>query len=71
MGRWVVLMVLVCWLGGCCRVDRAVDRATFAAVAPEYLAYVRGDEGLSEEQRERRERTVVLWGMRVGVEGDE
>jgi 4-amino-4-deoxy-L-arabinose transferase-like glycosyltransferase len=41
------------------------DRATFDAVAPEYAAYVASDPWLTTEQRERRQRTVELWRLRV------
>ena len=49
-----------------CNVHRAADRATYRAVAPEYLEYVREDGALSEEQRVSREDTVRLWALRVG-----
>jgi 4-amino-4-deoxy-L-arabinose transferase-like glycosyltransferase len=41
------------------------DRATYDAVAPEYAAYVAGDPKLTVEQRERRNRTVEMWRLRV------
>jgi hypothetical protein len=41
------------------------DRATYDAVAPEYAAYVAGDAKLTSEQRERRNRTVEMWRLRV------
>jgi hypothetical protein len=41
------------------------DRATYDAVAPEYAGYVASDPKLTVEQRERRNRTVALWRLRV------
>lgn len=41
------------------------DRATYDAVAPEYAAYVASDPRLTVEQRERRNRTVEMWRLRL------
>ena len=41
------------------------DRATFDAIAPAYLEYVRGDETLDEEQVDRRSRLVDSWRIRI------
>ena len=43
----------------------AADRATYEAVAPEYVAYVRADPGLDAEQRDRRARTLATWDARL------
>jgi hypothetical protein len=43
----------------------AADRATYDAVAPEYAAYVRADPTLDAESRDRRERTLETWRLRV------
>ena len=45
----------------------AADRATYEAVAPEYAAYVRNDPALSDEQRQRRGRTVETWRIRINA----
>jgi hypothetical protein len=41
------------------------DRATYDAVAPEYAAYVAADPKLTAEQRDRRNRTVEMWKLRL------
>ena len=41
------------------------ERATFQAVAPEYVGYVRADPALTAEQRARRERTVATWDLSI------
>ena len=43
----------------------AADKLTFQAVTPEYLDYVRGDEGLSRLEVLRRERTIDSWEARI------
>jgi hypothetical protein len=43
----------------------AADRATYEAVAPEYAAYVHADPALSEEDRDRRDRTLATWDARI------
>jgi len=49
--------------------------ATFRAVAPEYVQYVREDEGLSSRQREARLLLVKTWEARINawkeLEGEE
>jgi hypothetical protein len=41
------------------------DRATFEAVAPEYLKYVDADPALDVSARESRHLTVLTWEMRL------
>ena len=43
----------------------SADRATYDAVAPEYLDYVHADPALDEEQRARRTRTIDSWRLRI------
>jgi hypothetical protein len=43
----------------------AADRATYDAVAPEYAAYVTADATLTPEQRQRRQRTLAAWKLRI------
>jgi hypothetical protein len=41
------------------------DRLTYDAIAPEYLRYVDADPGLTQEQKDRRHRTVDTWNLRI------
>jgi len=41
------------------------DRATYTAIAPEYVRYVRADPNLTDEQKQRREDTVDTWNRRI------
>lgn len=61
------LFVLVVLLAGCRAGSGYVlaDRETFAAVAPEFLAYVASDRSLGSRDREFRERTVESWRARL------
>lgn len=43
----------------------AADRATFEAVAPEYLEYVQADESLDAAAKARRTRTIETWQKRL------
>ena len=61
--------LLLTWLcAGCSGLDARyvrADRLTYEAIAPEYQAYVTRDEGLSEDQRARRLRTLAAWAARL------
>lgn len=53
---------------GCHGPERAyvdADRATYEAVATEYLAYVAGDDRLDADRARRRQRTVIAWRLRL------
>lgn len=39
----------------------SAERAAHDAIAPEYTAYVQADPALTQEQKDRRLRTVALW----------
>lgn len=41
------------------------DRATYEAIAPEYLKYVQDDQTIGADERARRERTVTTWRLRL------
>lgn len=41
------------------------DRATYSAVAPEYLEYVDKDDALEQAGKDRRHRTVQTWEARL------
>lgn len=45
--------------------DVTADRATYDAVAPEYLGYVDLDTALTAEQRKLRHDTVATWDLRL------
>ena len=63
----VSLLVLTLSSVGCS--TKTPDRALYEAIAPEYTAYVQKDETLTEEQRERRLRTVDAWSIAVNKGG--
>lgn len=55
-------------LSGCAGVPesyRAADRATYEAIAPEFVDYVESDESLSESQKRHRRLTVETWRLRL------
>jgi len=41
------------------------DRATFMAVSGEYLTYVFNNGALDDEERKRRQRTILSWRLRL------
>ena len=43
----------------------AADKATYDAVAPEYLDYVRDDQSLDQAGKDRRRRTIETWEKRI------
>ena len=59
----VGLLAVVC--SGCVGQYVEADRATFDAIAPEYLGYVENDTRLTPDQVARRQRTVETWRMRI------
>ena len=67
---WLVLLGLALFASGCASADLAADRATYDAIAPEYADYVRRDPALTEDQRERRLRTLELWDARTAPRED-
>lgn len=64
-----LLFFLVLLVG--CSFGAEADRATFDAIAPEYLGYVTQDPALTEEQKERRRQTVRSWEAKVKPEADD
>jgi hypothetical protein len=62
-----VVLVLLLSLSACTPATAYVeaDRATFDAIAPAYLDYLRGDELLDESQVDRRSRLVDTWRIRI------
>lgn len=67
-------IVALCLFASGCALDKEyvkADKATFDAVAPEYLKYVSEDAKLTQDQRDRRYRTVSTWRLRIDkVEGN-
>ena len=61
----LLAMASLCSCGSIPDIYVAADRATFDAVAPDYVAYVNGDESLNDDQRRRRLRTIESWDMRI------
>lgn len=55
-------------LAGCGSIAKeyvGADRATFEAIAPEYLEYVKADESLDEDAKKLREANVDSWEYRI------
>lgn len=50
------------------QLDVAADRATYDAIAADYLRYVNADAALSAEDKARRARTVETWNMRIAAQ---
>ena len=65
MRRFVAVVVLRAGLEPFVLKRRNPDRATFDAISPSYLEYVRGDELLDEEQIDRRVRLIDSWRIRI------
>ena len=67
MTRSLAIALLCLFAFGCSMNEEYVkaDQATFDAIAPEYLKYVGVDQALSQEQRDRRVRTVSTWRLRI------
>jgi len=54
--------------GGCAAPDASfvrAERATYNAIAPEYVGYVSSDPALSDEQKARRQRTIQTWDLSI------
>lgn len=67
---YVLMLCLLLFFVPACSVNKAyvaADRATFDAVAPEYLMYVEADVALDEKQKERRRETIRSWEARTGA----
>lgn len=63
-----VLLCFMLILGGCAFPTEKyieADRATYEAVAPEYVEYVKSDAKLDEKAKARRLLTVASWGARI------
>lgn len=43
----------------------SADRATYEAIAPEYLDYISSDDALDKEQKARRVRLIKTWDRRI------
>ncbi len=43
----------------------AADRATFDALAPDYIHYVTQDQSLNDDSRNRKLRTIATWQARL------
>lgn len=52
--KWTMFALLLC--SGCCTTPGfvATQRAFFSVVEPEYRGYVEKDEGLTDDQKQRR-----------------
>lgn len=70
--RTSVFSIVLLMAAGCCSTTdlirkeyTAADRATYEAVAPTYLNYVKGDASLNKDEKKRRERTITTWRLRL------
>lgn len=66
----VLALVLICSAG--CPSGQLIsddyvkaDRATFMAISGEYLTYVFNNDALDDEEKARRQRTVLSWRIRI------
>jgi hypothetical protein len=65
-------IVALCLSAGGCALNKdyvKADKATFDAIAPEYLRYIDLDTTLDKEQKDRRHRTVDSWNLRIAKSG--
>ena len=58
------LLAVLLFLSGC-NLGGQADRATYDAIAPEYLGYVDADPALTPEQKARRVQTVRSWEAKL------
>ncbi len=68
VGLLIAVALLLPILSGCRGVPEAwqeADRATYQAIAPEYLRYIGADPALSEDARQLRRVTVETWRIRT------
>ncbi len=69
MKKIIPLLPLLVLIYGCSTIPQtyiAAERATYCAIAPEYLGYVEKDPNLTAFQKEVRFQTVDLWNSRIG-----
>lgn len=67
-GLTALLLPTGACVSGCGSLDREyvrADRATFDAIAPEYLDYIREDGDLDAEQKHLRRLNVGAWQQRL------
>jgi hypothetical protein len=67
-----LVAVLATGCGGCAVFGESpagayvsADKGTFNAVGPEYSGYVNADPKLSADQKDRRQRTLSTWRVRI------
>ena len=68
MKKNLLFLLITFGIAGCSTVSNtylSADRATYQAVGPEYLNYVRSDSSLSESQKQIRIGTVESWQKRI------
>lgn len=53
-------------LGGC--TSKRSSASFYHAIAPEYSAYVQQDQSLTQDQKDRRHRTLEAWKATIAVE---
>jgi len=74
MRMFLVVILLTLGLSACASPSHTAyvgaDRLTFDAVAPEYLRYVEADSSLDATAKERRQRTVESWRLRIKKGGE-
>jgi len=74
MKRIAVILVLLSLCGcfcGCAAPNEAfvrAERATFAAIAPEYLGYVLADPALDDTDKQLRVANLMLWDVGLAEE---
>lgn len=65
---FLVALLALLPLAGCAGVQAEyvkADKATYAAIVPEYLKYVDADPDLDDDSKDLRRNTVASWEARI------
>lgn len=68
MKRLALAMVLIVAFAGC--TSKRSSASFYRAIAPEYSAYVQQDPSLTQEEKDRRHRTLDAWRATIAVESE-
>jgi hypothetical protein len=66
MKRLLCLSLVLLTFAGC--TARRSSASFYYAIAPEYSAYVQQDQSLTQDQKDRRHRTLEAWKATIAVE---
>jgi hypothetical protein len=71
LAKFGAVILALLFLASCDTVSRTyvmADRAVYAVLAPEYLAYVQADPELDELAKARRIRTIEGWDRQIAAQ---